>query len=134
MYEGLKHAHSGLRWLVLIALVIAIIQAFSGNRSKRMPLIAMTLVHIQLLIGLVLYFFVSPITKNLSFNMKDAVQRFYGMEHFVMMVIATVLVTAGYSSLKKSKFARSKWLFLIGLIVILAGIPWPFRIPGAAWF
>lgn len=133
MYEGLKHAHAGLRWLVLIALIVAIIQLFSNKSNRKVALWSMILIHIQLLIGLVLYFFVSPITKNLSFDMKDAVQRFYGLEHFVMMVLAAILITAGYSALKKGK-SSSKWLYLIGFIVLLAGIPWPFRIPGVGWF
>ena len=134
MYEGLKHAHSGLRWLLLIALVVAVIQAFSGNANRKVSLWAMILFHIQLLIGIVLYFFLSPITKNFNFDMKNAVERFYGVEHFTMMVIAAILITAGYSAIKKGKLSRYKWLYLIGLLVLLAGIPWPFRIPGVGWF
>ena len=134
MYEGFKHAHSGLRWLVLVALILAVIQAFGKNPNRKISMWAMMLFHIQLVIGLIMYFFVSPITKGLSFDMKDAVQRFYGVEHVFMMVIAAILITAGYSALKKGKLGRYKWLYLIGLVVLLAGIPWPFRIASAGWF
>ncbi len=134
MYEGLKHAHSGLRWFVLIALIIAVFQAFTSNGNRKMALWSMILIHIQVVIGLVLYFFVSPLTRTLTFDMKNAIQRFYGMEHFAMMIIAAILITAGNTALKKGKLGRHKWLFLIGLLVILAGIPWPFRIATAGWF
>ena len=33
MYLGLKHAHSGLRWLVLFFLVWAIVNAFQKRKS-----------------------------------------------------------------------------------------------------
>jgi len=134
MYQALKHAHSGLRWLVLIALVIAIIQAFSNNGNRKISAAAMGLVHLQIIIGIILYFFVSPITKNLTINMKDTISRFYGVEHFVLMIIAAIVITVGNSALKKGKFSKHKWLYLLGLIIILAGIPWPFRIPMAGWF
>ena len=134
MYEGLLHAHSGLRWILLIALVVAVIQAFGKEPNRKVALWAMILFHVQLLLGLVLYFFLSPRTKDFNIDMKDAVSRFYGVEHFSMMIIAAILITAGYSALKKSKLSRYKWLYLIGLVVLLAGIPWPFRIPVATWF
>ena len=33
MYNGLLHAHSGLRWVVLILLLAAIFNAFSKKKS-----------------------------------------------------------------------------------------------------
>ena len=101
MYEGLKHAHSGLRWLAVIMLVLVIIQAFTGKSNSKTSLWTMSLVHIQIVLGLILYFFVSPITKNLAFDMKDAIQRFYGLEHVALMVLVAIFVTAGHSALKK---------------------------------
>jgi len=35
MYNGLIHAHSGLRWLVVLFLVIAIIKSFSGWKNNK---------------------------------------------------------------------------------------------------
>ena len=134
MYQGLLHAHSGLRWLVLITLVLAVIQAFSSNPNRKIALWALILFHIQVVIGLILYFFVSPITKSFNINMKDAVQRFYGVEHILLMVLAAILITVGYSAIKKGNLNKYKWLYLIGLVLLLAGIPWPFRIASAGWF
>jgi hypothetical protein len=56
------------------------------------------------------------------------------------MLIAVVLITIGYSKSKRAntaveKFKPIKIFYLIGLIIILASIPWPFRANlGGAWF
>ena len=57
----LVHAHSGLRWLVLGLLIYAIYNAFVDKRSyekkdKMINLFAMISLHIQLLLGLILYY------------------------------------------------------------------------------
>lgn len=143
--EFLKHAHSGLRWVALLLLVVAIFNALSSKgkgkyekKDKMLNLFAMIFLHIQLLIGLVLYF-ISPKVQFIEGWMKIKQLRFYGMEHLLIMVIAIAVVTIGR---KKAENASNiavkhgtivKW-FTIGLILILAGIPWPFRNLGAGWF
>jgi hypothetical protein len=98
----------------------------------------MIVLHIQLLIGLVLYF-ISPNVKFIEGWMKVKQLRFYGMEHLLIMVIAIAVVTIGRkkaenaSNIAKKHGTIVKW-FTIGLILILAGIPWPFRNLGGAWF
>jgi len=141
MYTGLLHSHNLLRWLVLITLVLAVVFAFIGwftNKSwtKRDKIAGMLLtlfMDIQLLLGLSLYFFFSPITKaafaDFGAAMKDKDLRFYAVEHILMMVIAVVLVHIGRA---KSKKATTDWKkhriaaiwYGIALIIILAGIPW----------
>jgi membrane protein DedA with SNARE-associated domain len=99
----------------------------------------MVILHLQLIMGLILYF-ISPKVKFFEGWMKDAVYRFYGMEHLAGMLIAVVLITIGYSKSKRAKTAAEKFqpikiFYLIGLIIILASIPWPFRAYlGGAWF
>jgi membrane protein DedA with SNARE-associated domain len=72
--------------------------------------------------------------------MKIPLFRFYGLEHFAGMLIAVILITIGYSKSKRAKTATEKFkpikiFYLIGLIIILASIPWPFRANlGGAWF
>jgi len=135
--EILKYAHSGLRWVALLLLVVAIFNALSSKgkgkyekKDKMLNLFAMIVLHIQLLIGLVLYF-ISPNVKFIEGWMKVKQLRFYGMEHLLIMVIAIAVITIGR---KKAENASNiavkhgtivKW-FTIGLILILAGIPWPF--------
>ena len=142
MLEILKHAHSGLRWVVLALLIAAIVKAFAGKKEgkamksedKKIPLFALIATHTQILLGLVLYF-ISPYVVFAADTMKDSMKRFYTMEHILLMVIAVILITIGYSKAKKS----SNWkpvftYYLIGLILILISIPWPFRGLGAGWF
>jgi len=147
MYDILRHSHSGLRWVVLALLVAAIFKNFLKWQSKapfadgdrKLNLFAMTAAHIQLLLGIVLYF-VSPKVQFSDVTMKDSMVRFFTVEHNLMMVIAIALITIGYSKSKKAtddvrKFKLAFIYFLIGLLLVLAGIPWPFRENlGGAWF
>jgi len=142
----LVHAHSGFRWLALILIVMAVIRAGSRMSSKEnfefqtkgTAFFAMILMHIQAALGLVLYF-ISPNVQFGSSTMSDSTLRFFAVEHILMMLIAVVLFTMGYSKSKKktentSKYKTIFWFYLIGLLVLLAGIPWPFRELGAGWF
>ena len=98
MYDGLVHAHSGLRWIVLILLIGAIINAARSKSSgsyekkdKMLNLFAMISLHIQLLIGLALYFMNS--NDRITYRegwMSNYAERFYGMEHILMMVIGGI--------------------------------------------
>ena len=146
MFNILKHAHSGWRWVVLALLIYAIFNAFTKWRSgqsfedkdRKTNLFAMISVHIQLLFGFVLYF-MSPSVQFSSATMKDSMLRFFTVEHLVMMLIAVILITIGNSMSKKAledtiKFKKTFTYYLIGLIIILAGIPWPFRGFGNGWF
>ena len=143
MNEILNPIHSGLRWIILILLVLAIINAFSSKtfekKHKMINLFAMIALHTQLLIGLVLL----KSSGKVNFGegwMKDAIYRFYGMEHLAGMVIAIDLITFGYVKSKKGTtpaeiYKPIKLFYIIGLIIILASIPWPFRANlGGAWF
>lgn len=140
----LKHSHSGLRWIVLALLIAAIFTAYKKwsakdtNETKQPFLFNLIAVHIQTVIGLILYF-ISPKVQHVEGMMGNAVLRFYGMEHILMMIIAAVLVTIGYSKGKRQAAPqRYKTLMtynLIALIIILAAIPWPFReMLGGSWF
>jgi membrane protein DedA with SNARE-associated domain len=140
----LVHAHSGLRWLVLGLLLYAIFNAIGKNKSsyekrdKMVNLFAMISLHIQLLLGLILYF-ISPKVSFASGWMKDAALRFYGMEHLIGMLAAIVVVTVGRKLAEKQESAILKnkkialW-YVIGLVLIIASIPWPFRGLGGQWF
>ncbi|SFD63461.1 cytochrome B [Spirosoma endophyticum] len=144
MYSGLVHAHSGLRWIALILLLAAVVTAISkwqgrsgytdGNR--KLYLFTLISVHTQLILGLILLF-ISP---KVNFSlMSDKLYRFYSVEHTTGMLIAIVLITIGYSRSKRASDAITKQRLVgifygLGLLLILASIPWPFRIVGANWF
>lgn len=126
MYQILKSAHSGWRYLVLILLVLAIIQALAGwlgkkpytEGNRKINLFTLIFVHTQILIGLVLYF-LSPLV--------EAGVRYWKMEHIGMMIFAAILVTIGNARSKKGDDAAVKHrsvalYFGLALIIIVASI------------
>ena len=141
MYTALLHTHNMFRWLVLITLILAVAFAFVGWFNKRewgkkdntTGLLLTIFMDIQFLVGIVLYAFVSPVTKA-AFNdfgaaMKNSDLRFYAVEHILLMVIALVLVHIGRAKTKKAighwKKHRAATIFYgIALLLILAAIPW----------
>lgn len=141
MYPGFLHLHDTLRWLLLISLVITLVKYLAGwfgNQPWKkvdniLGIVFTSLMDLQLLTGLVLYFFLSPITKlalsDFGAAMKDADLRFYAVEHLSMMLIAVVLVHIGRAKSKKanpdvSKFKIASIFFLIALVLMVAAIPW----------
>ena len=109
-----------------------------GTGDRKLGLFALIFTHTQFLLGLILYF-ISPKVLFSGAAMKDSVLRFFLVEHISLMLIAVVLITIGYSKTKRAatdskKFKLTFWFYLIGLILILAGIPWPFQNYGTNWF
>lgn len=141
--EILVRAHSGLRWIVLGLLIYALFNAFTKKDSyeksdRLLNMFTMVSLHIQLVIGLILYF-TSDKVEFVSGWMGNSLRRFYGMEHITLMILAIIVVTIGHGKAKRetenSKKHKTIALFYtIGLILILASIPWPFRDLGAGWF
>lgn len=108
------------------------------TKDKKLGLFALIFTHTQFLLGIILYF-LSPKVVFSGIAMKDSVLRFYLVEHLSLMTLAVVLITIGYSKSKKASTDSKKLklifgFFLVGLILILAGIPWPFQNYGTGWF
>ncbi len=139
----LNHTHSGLRWVALILLILAVFYAFTAKKfekkHKMITLFAMVTLHLQFVIGIVQFFLSEKVTFAAGW-MKNSLHRFYGMEHLIGMLLAIVLITIGYSKSKRKendadKFKTIRLFYLIGFILILLFIPWPFRINlGGGWF
>lgn len=140
MYETIQSVHSILAYLALALLVLASINAVSGLTSKklftekdlRLSLFTMIICHIQLLVGLILYF-VSPLGLEQLGNMKDAAMRLTSLEHPLVNIIALALITIGWSKHKKEesnngKFKKIAIFYVLGLVLILSRLPW------ANWF
>ena len=114
MYTGLLHTHNMFRWLVLAALFLAVLFALTGWYTKRkwtkgdniIGLVLTIFMDIQFIVGIILYAFVSPITKaafsDFGAAMKNVNLRFYAVEHILMMVLALVFVHIGRAKSKKS--------------------------------
>ncbi len=145
MYQGLLHAHSGLRWIALILLLVAIVNALLSKgksqyvkKDKMINLFAMVMLHTQFLIGTVLYF-ISPKVVYAQGWMGNSTLRFFNLEHAIGMLLAIVLVTIGRRKAENATNPEEKhkkiilW-YSIGLLLILALIPWPFReMLGGQW-
>ncbi|HMP93609.1 MAG TPA: hypothetical protein PKD90_12090 [Phnomibacter sp.] len=142
MYTGLVHLHNLLRWIILILLVANVIRHLTagaqpyGPRDKKLGLWLMMAAHIMLLLGLGQYFFGGlgiSLFKNMGGAvMKDAVARYWAVEHLVGMLLAIVLITVGYGVRKKNiadaaKHRRALVLYGIALVIILVNMPWPWR-------
>ena len=133
----LSLAHSLLRYAVLLTLVFAFFVNLRGVLQQRpiltgertITILAMVLCHVQLVIGIILL----AMYWN-SFNNPDtaAFGRFIKFEHSVPMVLAIALITIGRVLSKRAQDERTKQMRIVvfyglGLALILASIPWPFR-------
>jgi len=141
MYSLLVQMHSYLRYFLLFLLLFLIIRSFY-YWQKRLPyntqtniigLYLLICTHLQLVLGLILYF-ISPYVSltNFSSAMKDKVQRFFTVEHASIMLLAIILITVARIGARRlqtdeAKHKRLFFLNTLALILILGGIPWPFR-------
>ncbi|HQQ96523.1 MAG TPA: hypothetical protein PLX35_04635 [Cyclobacteriaceae bacterium] len=148
MHSALVHTHSLLRYFVLILLLLVIAKAWMGMNGKKpfgkadnmLSLTLFSVTHTQLLIGLILYFFASPLVHFSGAAMKDPIIRYWTTEHSVLMIAAVTLITIARISIKKmaddtAKHKRLFWFNTIALLLILLAI-WMskrgfFSIPGA---
>jgi hypothetical protein len=127
MYTGLFHTHSSLRYLVLLLLITVVIKSLLGLVSKqpftsldnKLSLWLLISTHLQLVVGFAL-FFVSPFVQFSGAAMKDAVTRYWTVEHNFMMLIAITLITIARISHKKlpADVAKHKRLFVLNLIAL----------------
>ena len=141
MYSLLKNLHSYWAFLVLLVIILAIGNALIGkikgkdfeSKDLRISLFGLIFSHLQLLIGLILYF-VSPwfdqwSALGMGGVMKNAQTRLYLVEHPFTNIIAIVLITMGWSLHKRQsdsgkKFLRIGLFYSFGLLLLLSRIPW----------
>jgi hypothetical protein len=133
--------HSWLRWLVVLTGVVAFARAVAGAGGGR-PWTAADdrpgfwftmLLDLQVLIGLLLYVWLSPIThqafRDVGAAMKSSSLRFWAVEHIFGMLVALALAHVGRARIRKADTSRRRRLaaifFGLALVAILASIPWP---------
>ena len=141
MYEVVKFIHSYWAYLVLLMIIIASLNAvfkYLGNKEFqptdfRISLFTLIVTHLQLLIGIVLFlsagYFKIIGDMGMGAAMKNSDLRMKIIEHPLMMIIAVVLITVGYSKHKKKLTSKPKFKMLaifytLALIAVLAMIPW----------
>ena len=144
-YLILVHVHSVLRWFILVFLIYSIVISLikwrsSGALSKTDSLMAAFTVHfshLQLLLGFILYF----LSYKVMFDkeaMASPLIRFFTVEHVSIMVLAIACLTFGNIKAKRAADPKQKakhifiW-FVLGFLLMMAGIPWPFRALGSGW-
>jgi heme A synthase len=145
MYTTVKALHSYWAYLVFVILVLATFNAIIKTFGKkeyhpkdfRISLFTLIVSHIQLLIGIVLFFAADYLSliKDMGMGavMKNAALRSNIVEHPLTMIIAVVLITIGYSKHKKKLTSAGKLktiaiFYTIALLLVLAKIPW------STWF
>lgn len=130
-----------MRWITLAGAIVATINACRPINDGSAPLpgrgwdsLFMAVVDMQFLFGLVLYFGLSPFTKeafaDFGAAMSNSGLRFWAVEHAFGMLSAVVLVRMGRvmsSNAKSLAAARRRRLicFSIATLIMLASIPWP---------
>ncbi len=143
--------HSYLRWFVLLLGVVAILKAIGGWLGKKpwqpsdqkIGAFFIGSLDLQLLVGLLLFFFLSPIIQatfqDPGAAMANRVTRFFTAEHTALMVIGTALAHVGRARSRRiddptRKHKTVAIFFGLALLLILAGIPWPFLSHGRPLF
>ena len=140
MYLATLVIHSWLRWVVLALGIWLLIAAARGLKAsawspsdERTHKIFLGVLDTQFMLGLLLYFVLSPLTSaamsNMGAAMKDPTLRFFGVEHIFAMILATAAAHIGRKrSQKKTGGARYKTTLItqiVWLLLTLAAIPWP---------
>jgi hypothetical protein len=140
MYNFLLLSHSWLRWVVLILAVLAIYRNYEGfstgrkwtTTDKKFNTFFIGSMHLQLVIGLILYSGVSPMMAGIFADMGSAMKnkelRFWGVEHMAGMILAVLVAQIGSIKAKKQpsdagKFRTAFFWFLAAIILVLVMIP-----------
>jgi hypothetical protein len=135
--------HSWVRWLVLLAGLVAAIAAWTQSlddtrRTDRWGRLFMIAADTQMLLGLTLYVGVSPMIRaalsDWGRTMQNPWVRFFALDHVVIMVVAIALIHAGRrrASTAPTPVARQSRLrgyFTVALVLMLVATPWPFTTP-----
>ncbi len=142
MYTFIQKFHSGWAYLALLLLIIVVVNSFVGfsgkkefkEKDRKIALFGLVFSHVQLLVGLFLYF-ISPLgysnigSLGMGEVMKNAALRLTVIEHPIINIIAIVLITIGWSKHKKATTSEGKFksiliFYALGLLLILSRIPW----------
>jgi hypothetical protein len=146
MHPLVLTVHSLIRWFIILLGAVAAVRGIAGwlggkpwfpgdDRAGALFVIGLD---IQLLLGLLLYFVVSPVTTmafgNMGTAMGNGAIRFFLVEHLILMVAGIALAHVGRALGRRAtdsaaKHRRSAIFFTLALVLILLGTPWP----GPAW-
>jgi hypothetical protein len=144
IYGFILGCHSILRWAVvgfLVALLVRTVRGFQSNRrwterDERLHVFLISFADVQLLLGLLLYFWLSPLMhaflEHPGAAMKQSTLRFFGVEHTFSAILALVVLHVGRARSRRSRGEprqRHRQVLvslLIALVLVAVTIPWPF--------
>ncbi len=141
MYEIIKSLHSLWAYFVLIVLFLSTINSWMGlsgkkefgNKDFRISLFALIFTHIQVLLGMAIYFmspyYMAAKQVGMGAAMKDSTLRLYVVEHPLVMILSVILITIGFSKHKKKETAEDKLktirlFYTLALALLLTRLPW----------
>jgi len=133
--------HNLLRWAFVIVAIFAIVRAYRGWLGKRTwsaaddrsGMLFVTLFDTQVLVGVILYIFFSKegaiSLTNFSQSMAAPENLFFGLVHWILMIVALGLAHAGRVMTRRlsdgaAKFKRAALMFSISTLIVIAAIPW----------
>ena len=139
MYPLVLTLHSWIRWVTIVAAIGALVTALSARAEQDRSaewwsLLFVTTIDVQLLLGLLLYFVVSPNMQMVRQHFAEAMQipqlRFWAVEHVTAMIVAVVVAHIGRVLARKAPDAASRRVrrlicYGIATIIILLATPWP---------
>ena len=140
-YNIILAIHNIVRWIVILFGILALARAYSGwlgrrpwtETDRKVDTFFSSAMDTQLLLGLILYFFLSPVTRpifqNFGAAMNNPQTRFFGLEHIFYMFIAVVLVHVGSVAARRAaqpvaKHRNAAIAFTLAAILIAIAIPW----------
>lgn len=140
-YIWMLSLHNVLRWVVVLLAVLVLVRMFGGLLARRGWLemdgkvgrwFTITM-DVQLLVGLVLYLVLSPLTTSAFSNMGEVMGnsalRFFVVEHSFLMVLAVVFAHVGTSLVRRAatdqaRFRRGAIWYSLAILSVVAAIPW----------
>jgi len=142
MYAVVLFAHSWMRWLVLTLIVLALLRGVSGLVTRRpwtnadgaLRVAFVAAIDTQVLLGLSLYFVLSPIVPKTLADLKAAMPlsalRFFAVEHITMMVLAVIAAHDTSVLCKRATGGRARqkrftWGVGVTFALVMSAIPWP---------
>jgi ammonia channel protein AmtB len=136
--------HNILRWAIVLLALYALLRTVGGwirksnwNNSVQKALTYFSIsIDIQLLVGFLLYFVFSQLTKiafqDFGTAMGNPTIRFFAIEHVFIMLLGLVFAHLSSAIGKKDledqiKFRRASIFLILSILLIIAGIPWVSR-------
>jgi hypothetical protein len=142
MYPTVLTIHSILRWIILLAGLLAVARACAGwtggrpwtDTDNRAGIWFTASLDLQLLVGLLLYLALSPLTQlamaDPAAAMGNSGLRFWLVEHPFGVVLALVFAHVGRVRIRRASADKSRHriaaiFFGIAFVAVLLSTPWP---------